>query len=157
MLKCSNRNPSGHKLILLLLLLTTVSCHTLDANFKIQENLTLSIEAFNDEFESKGFNSSARFVHPDHRSNYMQKAPDMSKRITFFEATTLEIKFFKDDLRAVQTPEGPEEGFNRTLVTIPYQVAVLPRTKLKTLIVEQEWVLLGKQWVVVPDLGVFLK
>ena len=74
MLKCSNRNPSGHKLILLLLLLTTVSCHTLDANFKIQENLTLSIEAFNDEFESKGFNSSARFVHPDHRSNYMQKA-----------------------------------------------------------------------------------
>jgi hypothetical protein len=157
MLKFNQSGLLTQRVVFFIFLLTTVSCQTLDPNFKIQENLTKSIEAYNDEFESKGMNSSARFVHPDHRSDYMQKSPEMSKRITFFEATTLDIKFFKDDLPAAKTPEGPEEGFNRTIVTIRYQIAVLPKTKLKTLIIEQEWVLFGEQWVVIPDFDAFLK
>ena len=145
------------RVFFLLLLLAFVSCQTLDPHYKIQENLTLSIEAYNFEFESKALKSSARFVHPSIRSHYMAKSLEITQRVTFFEATNIETKFFKNDVPAVLPLEGPEEGFTRAIVTIRYQVAVLPRTKLKTLLVEQEWVLHQGQWVVIPDLKTLLE
>lgn len=157
MLKFDRPAILTQKAILFLLLLATASCHTFDANFKTQENLNLSVEAFNNEFESKALNSSSRFVHPAHRSQYIGKSLEMTERITFFEATKLDVNFFKDEEPAVMTSEGPEEGFNRTLITIRYQIAVRPSTKLKTLLVEQEWVLVGEQWVVIPDLSLLLE
>ena len=145
------------RVFFLLLLLAFVSCQTLDPHYKIQENLTLSIEAYNFEFESKALKSSARFVHPSIRSHYMAKSLEITQRVTFFEATILDIKFFKNEIPAVTTPKGPEEGFTRTIVTIRYQVAVLPSTKLKTLTIEQEWVLHRGQWVIIPDLNSLLE
>ena len=69
----------------------------------------------------------------------------------------LDIKFFKIGVPVVITSKGPEKGFNRAIVTIRYQLAILPSTKLVTRLVEQEWVLEGEQWVVIPDLSTLLE
>jgi hypothetical protein len=81
----------------------------------------------------------------------------MVQRITFFEATILNIKFFKDGAPVAITAKGPGEGFNRAVVIIRYQLAILPSTKVVTRLVEQEWVLEGEQWLVIPDLDIFLE
>ena len=67
------------------------------------------------------------------------------------------VKFFKNGVPAVITSKGPEKGFNRAIVTIRYQLAILPSTKLVTRLVEQEWVLEGEQWMVIPDLSTLLE
>ena len=154
----SNYTPNlVQRVILFLLLFVSVSCETLDPYYKTQENLDLSIEAFNFEFESKAMNISARFVHPAHRANYKAQSLEMTQRITFFEATILDIKFFKNGAPVVITSKGPEKGFNQAIVTIRYQLAILPSTKLVTRLVEQEWVLEGEQWLVIPDLSTLLE
>ena len=154
----SNYTPNlVQRVILFLLLFVSVSCETLDPYYKTQENLDLSIEAFNFEFESKAMNISARFVHPAHRAKYKAQSLEMTQRITFFEATILNIKFFKNGVPVALTPKGPEKGFNRAIVIIRYQVAVLPSTKLVNRLIEQEWVLEGGQWLVIPDLSALLQ
>ncbi|MBT6854788.1 MAG: hypothetical protein HOA09_04285 [Nitrospina sp.] len=154
----SNTTPNlVQRVIFFLLLFASVSCETLDPYYKTQENLDLSIEAFNFEFESKAMDISSRFVHPTHRASYMGKSLEMVQRITFFEATILNIKFFKDGAPVAITAKGPGEGFNRAIVVIRYQLAVLPSTKVVTRLVEQEWVLEGEQWLVIPDLDIFLE
>jgi hypothetical protein len=87
----------------------------------------------------------------------LEQSLEVTKRLTIFEAAILDLKFFKDKVPAVITSKGPEEGFNRTIVTIRYQIAVLPSTKVKTLLFEQEWVLYQKQWVVILDLSKLLE
>lgn len=139
------------------LLLGSASCGTLDPFSKVQENLDKSIKAFNFEFESKSVDSSARFIHPDHRVKFMRKSLEIVQRITFFQATILDIRFFKKGVPAVMTSSGPQNGFDQAIVVIRYQLAVMPSTKLKSLIVEQEWVLFNEQWVMVPDLEALLK
>ena len=154
----SNYTPNlVQRVILVLLLFVSVSCETRDPYYKTQENLDLSIEAFNLEFESKAMNISARVVHPAHRANYKAQSLEMTQRITFFEATTLDIKFIKNGVPVALTPKGPEKGFNRAIVIIRYQVAVLPSTKLVNRLIEQEWVLEGGQWLVIPDLSALLQ
>ncbi len=148
---------SRQKIIFLFLIFTSVACETLDRYYQTQEDLDLSIKAFNFEFESKAIDSSTRFVHPNHRAHYIAKSLEMTQRVTFFEATTLDIKFFKNTLPAVITPKGPEDGFDRAVVTIRYQVTVLPSVKLKTRVIEQEWVLHNDNWFTIPDLDKFLK
>ena len=142
--------------IFFLLLFGSVSCGTMDQYYKTQENLDLSIKAFNFEFESKAMNSSARFVHPSQRAYFMGKSMEMTQRVTFYEATVLDIKFFKNGIPSINTSKGPEKGFDRAVVVIRYQVAVLPSTKLKSLIIEHEWVLNQGQWSVIPDLDSLL-
>lgn len=138
--------------ILFFLLFGSVSCGSLDPYYKTQQNLDLSIKAFNFEFESKAMDSSARFVHPTQRAYFMGKSMEMTQRVTFYEATVLDIKFFKNGVPSINTSKGPEKGFDRAVVVIRYQVAVLPSTKLKSVIVEHEWVLDQGQWSVIPDL-----
>lgn len=157
MLKTYTPSLIAPKVFFIFILLSITSCETLDHYYKTQENLDLSVKAFNFEFESKAMDRSARFVHPDHRSNFLAKSLEMTKRVTFFEATVLDIKLFRNGAPATFTPKGPEKGIDRALIFIRYQLAVLPSTKLKTLIVEQEWVLIGEQWVVIPDLSKILE
>ncbi len=138
---------------ILLLLLASVSCKTLDRYHKIQEDLDLSIKVYNLEFESRVIDMSARFVHPTYRSEYMAKSPEMVKRITIFEAAVLDIKLFND---GVPLAGLSEKDFNRAIVVIRYQMAILPSTKLQTLLIKQEWLLYQGQWVIIPDLKAFL-
>jgi hypothetical protein len=157
MLKTTPPLTLVQRVFFFLLLLVSVSCETLDPYYKTQENLDQSIKAFNFEFESKAIDISARFVHPDHRANYMAQSLEMSQRVTFFEATILDIHFFKNGTPATITPKGPEKGFDRATVSIRYQLAVLPSTKLKNLFIEQEWVRQGENWWIIPDLSRFLE
>jgi hypothetical protein len=141
-------------LILFLLIFSSVSCEMLDRYHQTQEDLDLSIKAYNHEFESKAIDRSARFVHPDYRPEYMSKSPEFTRRITIFEASILDIKFFKN---GVPTSSQSREGFDQAIVVIRYQVAILPSNKLKTLLIEQEWVLYQEQWVTISDLDAFLE
>lgn len=139
--------------ILLILIFASVSCKTMDRYHKTQENLDLSIKAYNFEFESRAIDISARFVHPAHRNEYLIRSPEMSKRITIFEASVVDIKLFNDGVPIVGEPD---KDFNRAIVVIRYQTSILPSSKLKTVLIEQEWLLLQGQWVVIPDLNAFL-
>ena len=129
------------------------SCGTLDPYFKTQEDLDLSIKAYNLEFESKAIDRTARFVHPDHRAEYMERSLEMTKRLTIFDATVLDIKLFNN---GVQTSIVSKENFDRAVVVMRYQLAVLPSTKLKNPNIEQEWGLYQEQWVIIPDLSTLL-
>ena len=70
----------------------------------------------------------------------MEKLLALTKRLTIFDSTILDIKFFNN---GVKTSIGSKEEFDRAIVVIRYQLAVLPSNKLKKPIVEQEW--LGHQ------------
>jgi hypothetical protein len=139
---------------LLSLIFISVSCQTLDPFHKTQEELDLSIKAYNLDFESKSIDRSARLVHPEHRAQYLAKSLEVTKRITIFEASTLGIKFFNN---GVPTLSLPDEDFDRAIVIIRYQLAVLPSSKLTNLISEQEWVLYQNKWFTIPDLSAFLE
>jgi hypothetical protein len=145
--------PRALTAILLLLIFVSASCNTLDPFHKSQEDLDLSIKAYNIEFESRAIDRTARFVHPAHLTQYQEKSLEVTKRLTIFDATILNIKFFNN---GAPTSSGSKEGFDRAIVVIRYQLAVLPSTKLKNLIIEQEWVLYQEQWVTIPDLSTFL-
>ena len=152
-LMLKSKYPRALTAILLLLIFVSASCRTLDPYLKTQEDLDLSIKAYNLEFESKAIDRTARFVHPAHRAQYQEKSLEMTKRLTIFDATILDIKLFNNGVPASNVTD---EGFDRAVVVIRYQLAVLPSTKLKNPIIEQEWVLYQDQWVIIPDLSAFL-
>jgi hypothetical protein len=140
----------------LFLFLFIVSCGTLDPFTQSQEELDIKIKAFNFEFESKAFARAARFVHPDFLEDFRKKSLEVSKNTTFLENTILDLKLFKDDQPVRLTPSDPAEGFNKSEVTIRYQVSILPSTNLKSIIVKQEWIKLKNTWVVIPKIDSFL-
>ena len=80
----------------------------------------------------------------------MEKLLEMTKRLTIFDSTILDIKFFNN---GVQTSIGSKEDFDRAIVVIRYQLAILPSTILKNPTIEQEWVLHQEQWVTIPDIN----
>ena len=139
---------------LFLLIFISASCKTLDPFYKNKEELDLNIKAYNLDFENKSIDRSARLVHPEHRAQYLAKSLEVTKRITIFEASTLGIKFFNN---GVPTLSIPDKDFDRAIVIIRYQLAVLPSTKLTSLIFEQEWVLYKNKWFTIPDLSAFLE
>jgi hypothetical protein len=147
----------GIKFLFLFLLI--VSCETLAPFKQSQEELDIKIKAFNFEFESKAFVRAARYVHPDFLEYFQQKSLEVFKKTTFLENTILDLKLFKDNQPVRLTPSDSDsaEDFNRSEVTIRYQVTTLPSTKLKTIIVKQEWMKLNDTWVVNPKIDSFLK
>ena len=83
----------------------------------------------------------------------MEKSLELTKRLTIFDSTILDIKFFNN---GIQTSIGSKVDFDRVIVVIRYQLAILPSTKLKNPIIEQEWVRHQEQWVIIPDLSTLL-
>ena len=139
--------------ILFLLMFVFASCETLDRYLKTQKDLDLSIKAYNLGFESKAIDRTAPFVHPAHRAEYMEKSLELTKRLTIFNSTILDIKFFNN---GVKTSIGSKEEFDRAIVVIRYQLAVLPSTILKNPTIKQEWVLHKQQWVTIPNISKLL-
>ena len=139
--------------ILFLLMFVFASCETLDRYLKTQKDLDLSIKAYNLGFESKAIDRTAPFVHPAHRAKYMEKSLELTKRLTIFDSTILDIKFFNN---GVQTSIGSKEDYDRAIVVIRYQLVVLPSNKVKNPIIEQEWVRYQEQWVTIPDMSALL-
>ena len=85
--------------ILFLLMFLFASCETLDRYLKTQKDLDLSIKAYNLGFESKAIDRTAPFVHPAHRAEYMEKSLELTKRLTIFDSTILDIKFFNNGVK----------------------------------------------------------
>ena len=139
--------------ILFLLMFVLASCETLDLYLKTQKDLDLSIKPYNLGFESKAIDKIAPFVHPAHRAEYMEKSLELTKRLTIFNSTILDIKFFNN---GVKTSIGSKEEFDRAIVVIRYQLAVLPSTILKNPTIKQEWVLHQQQWVTIPNISELL-
>ena len=146
-----------HRIKLLFLFLLIVSCGTLDPFIQSQNELDIKIKAFNFEFESKAFARAVRFVHPDFLKDFQEKSLKVFRSTTFLENTTLELKFFEDDKLVRLTSSDSAEDFNRSEVTIHYQLTILPSTNLKTIIVTQEWTKLKNDWFVNPKIDSFLK
>ena len=139
--------------ILFLLIFILASCETLDLYLKTHKDLDLSIKAYNLGFESKAMNRTAPFVHPAHRAEYMKKSLELKKRLAIFDSTILDIKFFNN---GVKTSIKSKEEFDRAIVVIRYQLAVLPSTILKNPTIEQEWVLHQDQWITIPNISELL-
>ena len=83
----------------------------------------------------------------------MEKSLELKKRLTIFDSTILDIKFFDN---GVQTSTGSKENFDRAIVVIRYQLAVFPSTILQNPTIEQEWVLHQEQWVTIPNISELL-
>jgi hypothetical protein len=73
--------------------------------------------------KKKAIDKIALFVHPEHRAQYLGKSLIVTKRITIFEATTLDIKFFNNGVPTTSLSEG---SFDRAIVVIRYQIADYP-------------------------------
>jgi len=146
----------GIKFLLTLLFLLTVSCGTSNPFRQSQEELDTKIEIFNSEFESKALDRSSRFIHPDYLVEFQKKSLDFINNVTIFGATTLDLKLLKDDKPVIVTSSLFETDFDKAELTIRYQLSVLPSTKLKTIIVKQEWVKFNDVWFVIPNLDSFL-
>ncbi len=144
------------KFFVFILFISAISCGTLDPFNQSQKELDVKIKTFNFEFESKAFDRSARFVHPDYRGDFLKKTLEVSKKTSFLEASTLDLKFLLNDKSVSISPDGPTEEFNKAELTIRYQLSILPSTKLKTIVVKQEWIKLNNTWFVIPDIDSFL-
>ncbi|MBT5472283.1 MAG: hypothetical protein HOK41_16890 [Nitrospina sp.] len=144
------------KLFLVFLSLFIHSCATLDPFKQSQEELDLKIKAFNFEFESKAMERSSRFVHPDYREEFQKKSLQIVKNVSILEASTLDLILLKDNKPVPSTSSIFEQDFDKAELNVRYQLSVLPSTKVKTMIVKQEWVRVNGIWFLIPNLDPFL-
>ena len=154
MQKLKLQKAMGIKFLLVLLFL--VSCETINPFMQSYEELDTKIKLFNLEFESKALNRCSRFVHPDFLKEFQKKSLDFQKNVTILGTTTLGIKIFKDEKPVITNFSTFKTDFNKAEILIRYQLSVLPSTKIKTLMVKQEWVKLNDIWFAIPNLDSFI-
>lgn len=123
----------------------------------LQDNLDTNVYQFNKRFEGKMMDLSAGYVSQAKRKDFLIDSYIVKEKITFYDRSILDIKYLDGDQPVKITVEGPEKEFNKAIVTLRYQISVLPSNRLKTIILDQVWVLNEEQWQVEPDLGVLLK
>ena len=140
----------------LLVLLFLVSCETINPFMQSYEELDTKIKLFNLEFESKALNRCSRFVHPDLLKEFQRKSLDFQKNVTILGTTTLGMKIFKDEKPVITNTSIFKTDFNKAEILIRYQLSVLPSTKIKTIIVKQEWVKYNNIWFAIPNLDSFI-
>ncbi len=140
----------------LLVLLFLLSCGTTNPFMQSYEELDTKIKLFNLEFESKALNRCSRFIHPDFLKEFQRKSLDFQKNVTILSTTTLGMKIFKDEKPVITNSSIFKIDFNKAEILIRYQLSILPSTKIKTLIVKQEWVKLNDIWFAIPNLDSFI-
>ena len=154
MQKLKLQKAMGIKFLLALLFL--VSCKTINPFMQSYEELDTKIKLFNLEFESKALNRCSRFVHPDLLKEFQRKSLDFQKNVTILSTTTLDMKIFKDGKPIITNSSVLETEFDKAEILIRYQLSVLPSTKIKTIIVKQEWVKYNNIWFAIPNLDLFI-
>jgi hypothetical protein len=140
----------------LLLAALLAGCASADLNRK-NEKLDKSLSIFNKQFESKMTDNVLPMIHKDAREKFALDSLEFRERVTFFETTLIDFRYYKDDKDAELTADGPEEGFNRAVAKIRYRFVTLPSNQVRTAIVEQEWLYEGEDWFVKPKVAPFLK
>lgn len=100
---------------------------------------------------------SVAYVLLDKRRKFLTESIKIKEKVTFYDSSILDIQFFNGNQLVKKNIEGAEKKFHKAIVTWRYQISVLPSNLLKTIIFDQVWVYNEEQWLVEPDLDVFLK
>lgn len=149
--------PLAFKATLACLLLTMLSACSNYALMNLQDNLQTNVYQYNKRFDGKMMDLSAAFVSSPLRKEFLIDSNEIKEKVTFFDRSILDMQYFDGDQPVRKTPEGAEKEFNKAVVTLRYQISILPSNQLKTVILDQTWVLSEKRWMVEPDLDAFLE
>jgi hypothetical protein len=121
------------------------------------ETLDKTLRVYNNAFESKAEDGGSGYVLNDYRMDYLLKYGDIQGRVSFLQAQTLNIAYFKDGKPLEINEENPEGEIDEAVITMRYKVTISPSNRLKTFIHEQRWKLKGKTWQLEPNLKPFLQ
>ena len=123
---------------------------------KSLERLDKVTRIYNNAFESKAENGGSGYVLNDYRMDYLLKYGDIQNRVSFLQAQTLNVAYFKGGKPLEIDDEDPEAEIDEAVITMRYKVAISPSNRLKTFIHEQRWKLNGVSWRLEPNLKPFL-
>ena len=124
---------------------------------KKAETLNRNMRIFNLKFESKRLDSLVPLIQDKVREDFALKSLEFQERVTFYNSTLLDLKYYKGDQLLTPGKEDLDEGFDKAVAMVRYQFIVSPGTVLQTEIVKQEWVYENEGWYVIPELEPFLK
>ena len=120
------------------------------------ERLDKTLRIYNNAFESKAEDGGSGYVINDYRMDYLLKYGDIQGKVSFLQAQTINIAYFKDGKPLEISDENPEGEIDEAVITMRYKVTISPSNRLKTFIHEQRWKLNGVTWQLEPDLKPFL-
>jgi hypothetical protein len=124
------------------------------------ETLDKTIRIYNNAFESKVEDGGSAYVQNDFRMDYLLKYGEIQNRVSFFQAQTLNIAYFKGgkplEINIEDPEEDPEKLIDEAVITMRYKVAISPSNRLKTFIHEQRWKREGITWRLEPNLKPFV-
>ena len=121
------------------------------------ERLDKTLRIYNNAFESKSEDGGSAYVLNDYRMDYLLKYGEVQNRVSFFQAQTLNVAYFKGGKPLEIDTEDPEKEIDEAVVTMRYKVAISPSNRLKTFIHEQRWKREGETWRLEPNLKPFIK
>ena len=120
------------------------------------ETLDKTIRIYNNAFESKAEDGGSAYVQNNFRMDYLLKYGEVQNRVSFFQAQTLNIAYFKGGKPLEIDAEDPEKEIDEAVITMRYKVAISPSNRLKTFIHEQRWKREGITWRLEPNLKPFI-
>jgi len=120
------------------------------------ERLDKTIRIYNNAFESKAEDGGSGYVINDYRMDYLLKYGDIQGKVSFLQAQTINVAYFKDGKPLEINDENPEGEMDEAVITMRYKVTISPSNRLKTFIHEQHWKLIGVTWQLEPNLKPFL-
>jgi len=145
------------KAILICLSMSLFSACAQYSKMNLQDDLQTNIYQFNKRFSGKMMDLSVAYVLLDKRRKFLTESIKIKEKVTFYDSSILDIQFFNGNQLVTKSTKGAEKKFHKAIVTWRYQISVLPSNLLKTIIFDQVWVYNEEQWLVEPDLDVFLK
>ena len=122
-----------------------------------QEDLQTKIYQFNKRFEAKMMDLSASYLPINKRRIFLIDSLKIKENVIFYDSSILGVQLFDGKLPVQIQVDGPEKEFNKAIVTMRYQMAVLPSNQIKTIFIDQLWLWKNKEWYVVPDLDEFFQ
>ena len=152
-------SPIKWALLIFLSIILFSGCTSL-ANYSTSEKsdeLNAKIYQFNKRFEGRMMELSASYIPLDKRRQFMEDSLKIQEQVLFYGSSILEVKLFENETPVTFQENGPAHDFNKAVVTMRYQLAVLPSNRLKTLHVDQLWLWENDGWYVVPDLDGFFQ
>jgi len=121
------------------------------------ERLDKTLLIYNNAFESKAESGGSAYVLNDYRMDYLLKYGEIQSKVSFLEAQTLNVAYFKAGKPLEINEDNPDGEIDEAVITMRYKVTISPSNRLKTFIHEQRWKLDGVTWRLEPDLKPFLK
>ena len=123
---------------------------------KSLERLDKTLRIYNNAFESKAEDGGSAYVLNDYRMDYLLKYGDVQNRVSFLQAQTLNVAYFKGGKPLELSTDDPEKEIDEAIITMRYKVTISPSNRLKTFIHEQRWKLDGEAWLLEPNLKPFI-